>query len=461
MHSNKAGASLPCGFKAPHLLSGMDACAPILIGLSGGADSTAMLHMLSVYAKSNGTPLYAAHLNHGIRGDEADRDELFCKGLAERCGITFISKKVNIPEIAKISGESIESAARRIRYEFFSDIMREQGIQILATAHNADDNLETIVFNLSRGTGLRGICGIPERRPCEGGLVIRPILSMEKSEILEYCKKNSLDFVTDSTNTDTDYTRNKIRSEIIPVMREINSGAVKNAYRASQSLYEDSVCLDELAHRFIKELDTDGGIEAQKLCSSPASVVSRALMCIYSDLSAGGTLEAVHISSLCELALRAVPHSSVSLPNSFEGIIENKRLYIRKKAQQKEYAPYSVSIFGGNNFISQTQCEIFIGNSHNAKNIYKKSILLSFRSDKIKGELVARSRMSGDKIKINGMNKSVKKLMCDKKIPLELRYRLPVICDDEGILAIPLLGIRDGAAFCGSADKTDIYFYLT
>lgn len=449
-------------FKPPHVLSGMAVDAPILLGLSGGADSTALLHMLSLYAKKGGARLYAAHLNHGIRGKEADRDERFCKELAASLGVEFFSRRVNIPLIASETGESIETAARRVRYEYFASLMKEHGINILATAHNADDNLETILFNLSRGAGLNGLCGIPECRPCEGGTVIRPILGMEKREILEYCVANGLSYVTDSTNTDTDYTRNKIRGEIIPILRQINTGAVKNAYRTSCILKEDSLCLESLADWFTDELGRDGAIELEKLCGSPASVVNRALIRIYSEFSGGKTLETVHIEAIRSLAQSGVPHSSVSLPNGMEALVENKKLYIKKKTPQaKSSLPYSIPLSEGSNFISQTNCEIFIGNSHNAKNIYKKSIQLAIDFDKINGELYAKSRSAGDKIKINGMNKSLKKLMCDLKIPLEIRNRLPVIYDDVGIVAVPFVGIRDGAKLSTANTNTkNIYFYL-
>ncbi|MBR2849854.1 MAG: tRNA lysidine(34) synthetase TilS, partial [Clostridia bacterium] len=220
-------ANLPVGFKQPPLLSGLDGSEAILVGFSGGADSTALLHILSRYSKDSGCRICAAHINHGIRGEEADRDEEFCRVFANTLGIELFVLHADVPTIAKQSGESIETAARRVRYDYFAKIMREQDIKILATAHNANDNLETLIFNIARGSGLGGMCGIPDSRPTECGVVIRPILSMEKSEILEYCEKNSLDFVTDSTNTDTDYTRNLIRAKTIPIMQEINSGAVK------------------------------------------------------------------------------------------------------------------------------------------------------------------------------------------------------------------------------------------
>ena len=137
---------LPKEFKAPPTLSGLPKDASILVGFSGGADSSALLLMLKIYSEQSGAKIYAAHLNHGIRGAEADRDESFCREFAKSLDIEFFSLKLDIPSIAKKSGESIESAARNARYDFFNKIMSENSIPILATAHNADDNLETVIF---------------------------------------------------------------------------------------------------------------------------------------------------------------------------------------------------------------------------------------------------------------------------------------------------------------------------
>ena len=465
MGSDKSLLSpLPDGFKPPHLLSGMDEASPVLVGLSGGADSTALLHILCRYSELTGAKISAAHVNHGIRGEEADRDENFCRELASNLGVSFYSIKVNVPEIAKNTGESIETAARRIRYEYFDSLMKENGIKQLATAHNADDNLETVIFNIARGTGLGGVCGIPSYRSTEYGCVVRPILNMEKSEIIEYCRANSLSFVTDSTNTDIDYTRNKIRAQIIPVMRQINPAAVRNAARMSETLREDSFCIDKSVDQFIDEYCVNCSVAADKILEFPPALVNRALIRLYDNLSAAKTLEQVHIVALRNLAKKAEPHSSVSLPNDIEGIIENGRLCLRKKIIKPEGdSVYDILLCDDKTFISQTNCEIFIDTSHKCENIYKNSILMSIDSAKIKGDVYARQRQSGDRILMGGMHKSVKKLMCDKKIPLEIRSRIPIIYDSDGILAIPFIGIRDNAK-SNTKQLTDtitnIHFYL-
>ena len=445
---------LPCTFKDPSTLSGLAPDASILVAFSGGADSTALLHLLSRYSQASGARIYAAHVNHGIRGDEADRDEQFCRELAKSLGVEIFVLRADVPKIALETRESVETAARRVRYDFFDKIMQEHGIRILATAHNANDNLETLIFNMARGTGLDGLCGIPDSRPTSFGVVIRPMLAMEKSEIIDYCRQNSLDFVTDSTNTDTDYTRNMIRAEIIPAITKINSGALRNAHRMCRTLKEDSLCLDALADEFIAQNCNGYSVSTEWIRSSPKAIVNRVLMRLYADLSGGKTLEATHVDALVQLAERAIAHSSISLPHGFEGVIEQGSLLIRISSERERVEDYKILLFDGLNTISQTKSEIFIGNSHDSKNVYKKETILYIDFATIEGELYARPRKAGDKIRSNGMSKSVKKLMCDKKIPIEWRDRLPMICDANGIVAIPFVCVRDGARTnCENCEK--------
>ena len=433
-------------FIPPSSLSGLDGSTPVLVAFSGGADSTALLNMLAEYGNVSGARIYAAHVNHMIRGEEADRDEAFCRETAARLGIEIFVLRRDVPAYARESGKSVETAARDVRYGFFDNIMKEHGIPLLATAHNANDNLETMIFNIARGCGLRGVCGIPETRPCSGGTVIRPILNMSRREILEYCEKNSLEYVTDSTNVDTDYTRNMIRANIIPALESINDGAIENASRLSASLRSDARCLEDMTADFLKELSDDGSVECSKLLSLSKPVANRVLMCLFEKASDGSSLEAVHLDSIRRLCKAARAHSVLNLPCQVDARIEQGRLYVEKRGQTAlSPADFEYLLSDGINLISEINTEIIIGNSQSPKNIYKKSILLYLDSDKICGSLKARNRQAGDKIRSCGMSKSVKKLLCDKKIPLDVRYRLPILCDDMGIVAVPLCCVRDGA----------------
>lgn len=445
--------SLPTGFRSPAMLAGLPESTPILVGFSGGADSHALLHMLAVEAQKSGARIYAAHVNHGIRGEEADRDEEFCRRTAEALSVPFFSCRVNIPALAEKSGKSVEVTAREARYDFFDRIMAEQHIPLLVTAHHADDNLETMLFHLIRGTGLTGLCGIPLCRRLKHGTLVRPLLSVTRREILDYCREHALAYVTDSTNTDTSYTRNRIRSQVIPALQAIQETAVENSARMAEHLRADSLCLTGMTDWFLEELLEDGSLELEKINGSPDAIVNRALMALFADLSEGFDLEHTHVQAIRALCQKGVPHSSVSLPGGMEGVIEEGRLIFRKKCAAPAYEPYALPLFEGNRTISQTNTEIVMRYSQKPINIYKNSILLSIDSAKINGVLQARSRKEGDRIRLRGMSRSIKKMFCDKKISRELRARLPILCDEDGVIAVPMLGVRDGAAATDACEK--------
>ena len=178
-----------------------------IIGFSGGADSSAILHYLSKKTKK----LLAIHINHMIRGEEALRDEFFCKNMCKKLGVKFLSFRVDVPYLAEERKQGLEETAREERYKIFNKIISQNSdYKCIVTAHNANDNAETVIFNLSRGSGAKGIAGI---KPVLNNIV-RPLIYCSKQEILEYCKKNSITFVNDSTNLDTDYTRNYIKYQI-------------------------------------------------------------------------------------------------------------------------------------------------------------------------------------------------------------------------------------------------------
>ena len=445
--------TLPKGFTDPEELTGLPKDTPILVGYSGGADSTALLHMLTRLRDLYGTPVYAAHIHHGIRGEEADRDERFCRSFAEQCRVPLFVHHADVPKLSREWGESVEATARRVRYEFFDTIMRQEGIPLLATAHNADDNLETILFHLARGSGLGGMCGIPQSRLCENGTLIRPLLGVPRRELLAYCEENGLSFVVDSTNLDTDYTRNQIRSEILPAMRRINASAVENAVRVADTLREDHLCLESMAEMFLEEMREGYALETEKICGAPAAIVHRALRRLYEEISKGGSLKHTHVLSLCELAKKKIPHSVLSLPGGIVAEIEDGYLVFRPYEKKEEIPPYFLPLSRGKTHLSQINCEIVMGTSQNEKNIYKNSIQLSINSATINGMLIVRNRLAGDRILCGGMHKSVKKMLCDRKVPPSLRARLPILCDDDGIIAIPGVAQRDGSKPSSNADE--------
>ena len=394
--------------------------SPVLVAFSGGADSRALFDLTAKHCQKVGSFFYAAHVNHGIRGEEAIRDRDFCVSVANECPECreIFVLDADVPKMAAKSGRSLETEARLLRYSFFNNIMKEKGISILATAHNSDDNLETLIFNLTRGSGARGMRGIPRVRECECGVVVRPILDMTKKEILEYCERNDLSFVTDSTNADTDYSRNLIRARVIPLLEEINPDLRSAAMRLSSSMTELCSFVEAEAEKAESDL-------ASSLSSLPSPIFNSAVVSLMKKADPEVTLEAVHVEALRELCEKARDGSSISLPCQMRGRIDAGRLIFEKDTgrEKKDAEAFEVRLSEGENLLPTGD-------------------ILTL--DHCPEDLVARSRREGDKILSGGMHKSVKKLMCDKKIPISKRNSLPIVCDESGILMIPGVAVRDG-----------------
>ena len=436
------------GFTAPHILSGLESKAPILLALSGGADSRALLDILLEYCKEQGTPLSVAHVNHMIRGKDAERDRDFCADLAKRHGIPFYLLEADVPALAKEHGHGLEEEARTVRYDFFAKIMRENSIPLLATAHNATDNAETVIFNIARGSGLKGLCGIPPTRDFDGGKIIRPLLGMSKDEILQYCEDNKLKYVTDGTNSDVTYSRNRIRNNILPELLEINENAIANIGRMSELVREDEIFIDGEAQYFIESLENRRAVPIERLMAQKKSIVARVISALLGEFFRAN---AVHISDVAELAEKAIPHSRIDLPCGVTVAVENGNLCILSEEKFNSPIDFDIKLSPGENLIEGLDMTVLVkstensDNAHNRlKNIYKKSTSTFISSDKIENGSFIRPRREGDKILCGGMHKKLKKLFCEKKIPLDMRAKLPIFYDNNGIFWVPTVAIRDG-----------------
>ncbi|MBQ9719006.1 MAG: tRNA lysidine(34) synthetase TilS, partial [Clostridia bacterium] len=199
------------------LADAMRKAGTVIAAYSGGADSSCLLHHLVRWCAGNGVTLAAAHVNHGIRGEDADRDERFCRETCGKLQVPLYVLREDVPALAAQSGRGLEETARSVRYSFFDRVSKEltgsPDAAVVATAHNADDHLETVVFNLLRGSGTRGLSGID---PLRDGRFVRPLICDTGAEIRRWCENHRVPYVTDATNADTDYTRNFIRHNIVP-----------------------------------------------------------------------------------------------------------------------------------------------------------------------------------------------------------------------------------------------------
>lgn len=427
----------------------------ILVAFSGGADSSLLLYALHDLCKENDFSLFAAHVNHGIRGDEAIRDRDFCVRVCQKMGIEIFVLDADVPSIARETGKSIESAARDVRYDFFADVMAKNDIDILATAHNADDNLETLIFRLARGTGLRGLCGIPPVRELgDGRCVIRPILSLTKEQVLDICTENGIEYVYDSTNSEQIYARNSIRASVLPVLRAINPDVATSSVRNCESLREDQNYLDHVAEEYLKKSEAD---RVNELALLEKSIFYRVVPRLFGEED-DSMLEGVHLGALYELVMKGREHSSLSLPGKKRALIEGGRLTFRKECENEEkvesfpdeiFLSEGENIFGDYVLLLEKDCSTEPSHStpqiqKEEENIYKLFTQVCLESDKIFGRLCVRCRKSGDKIRSGGMSKDVRKLFSEKKLGLCERASYPIICDDAGIVFIPQMAVRDG-----------------
>jgi len=261
----------------------------ILCAVSGGIDSMYLLCCLTEL----GYTVAAAHFNHCLRGAESDRDEAFVRDFCCKMGIPFYAGSGDVAGEARRRGLGTEETARILRYEFLEKTAEEVGAEFIATAHTADDNAETILLNLARGAGLRGLCGIPPVR----GRIVRPMLNVTRDEAERYLAQRGIAHVEDSTNASDDYARNRIRHGVVPVMRQVNPGFTRNAARTAELLRQDEEVLGGLASDFLHKNKKDHGVDASALCALPAPISSRVIR-----LLAATELSRAHVLAVLKAA---------------------------------------------------------------------------------------------------------------------------------------------------------------
>ena len=422
----------------------------VIAAFSGGADSTLMLTFLHDYCIKNNIKLYAAHVNHMIRGDDADSDESFCREYTDRLGIELFVKKADVPKIAEESGKGLEETARIVRYGFFDDLSEKFGGALIATAHNSSDNSETVVFNLMRGCGTHGISGI---MPIRDGKFIRPLIELSGEEIRSYCRENKIPYVTDKTNADTEYTRNYIRHTLMPILSRLNAEPEKAITKMTNLVRRDDDFILATARENLGERKYIPRIELNSL--HPA-VSSRMLLLLYNRTKNGDfTIEERHINDILRLSKDKNGESRLNVPGGMTAVIERGRVFFSLDEKQTE--PNDCISFrypyNGNIYENKLYKVIFSHGEHNNhenyynnnENIYKLSILRSFRFDTIKDVLIIRHRAEGDSYVYGGMRRKLKKLFIDKKMTSEEKALIPIFCDESGILWIPGFPMRDGA----------------
>ncbi len=405
----------------------------IVVGLSGGSDSMCLIYILNLLKDEMNFTLEAAHINHCIRGEEADNDEAFCRQQCENMGIKYNSLKADVIGLAKENKKSVEEAGRDVRYTFFSECASDNGL--IATAHNLDDRIETFLFNFTRGASLNGLCSIP----VINGNIIRPLIECTKDEINAFCKENSISYVTDKTNADIKYTRNRIRHNVITELKEINPSFEGVAQRCIDFLNEDESYLYSVADSIVKTSATNNGFDISRFSLEPA-ILKRTISIIISQ-SSKISPDSRMITDVVDIIKNYSKSNSKTPKVQLSG---NKFIRIRNNIlelfEESIESCKNVKLSLGENKFGNYIVNAELGNkSHFDKS--DEAYYIDF--DKLQGDVIIRSRISDDKIssKTRGLTKSLRKIQNEIKMPPELRDTIPVFADDNGLLLAYKCGI--------------------
>lgn len=402
----------------------LENCDRIVVGLSGGADSVCLLSVLNSLKAEYGFSLVAAHINHGIRGAEAQRDEESCKRLCESLNVPLEILHADIPTLSKQQGIGEEECGRIVRYDFFRSLAGKRGK--IATAHNLNDNAETLLLNLVRGAGSKGACGIPPVRDN----IIRPLIETDRKSIEKYCEENELQYVTDSTNLECEYSRNKIRIKVLPTLCEINQNAVGALSGFASRMREQEAFLESVVNEKYALCVKDSELYEAEFSALDIFLKKRIAGRFLSELS-HGEVESKHIDDF----LRFVGSGKTLVTASATEIVSRDGKIFKKPEQAEQF---SVDFSLDDKKVNLPFCEISVEkyDTKDLQNLNKDMLDNLIDCDKISNTLILRSRKDGDKFTFSKrrVTKTVKKLFNEDKIPPEVRNRM-IILDSDGEVA--------------------------
>lgn len=400
----------------------------VAVGVSGGADSMSLLHALLELREELGMNIIACHVNHGIRGETADRDESFVVDACKRLGVECRVLRADVPSKAKEMHLGVEECGRKIRYDFFNSVAENV---VIATAHTLSDRCETLLLNIARGASVKGLCSIPPVR----GNIVRPLIDCTRDDIESYCKENSIDFVTDETNFDDVYSRNRIRLNVIPQLKALNPSLEKAFLRLIRNAEEENGFMTDFSLEILGKVKLNDGYDAKALTAQHTAVRKRVIFEIVKD-EIGIIPEAVHVEQI-EKILHGGRTEIIG-----NTVVEVKKGKMRFNPVAEKSAEWEVdfSLDGTETPTGIVKSRIIHRNNLPQKHFVHNKVL---DYDSIVGRPVLRNRRQGDKIRLAGSSctKTLKKLFNEKHI--ENRNSVSVLADELGICWVQGLGCAD------------------
>lgn len=393
------------------------------VALSGGADSISLSHILATLRHSLGIRVVLLHFEHGIRGEASVADMKFCRKFAERLGLEIVISRANVPKLRE-AGESMEMAARRLRYDFFSKVKVDK----IALGHHRDDLCETMIMNLTRGTGIAGLTGIHYMRD---GKYIRPLLDVTKKEILTYCTANALSYVIDETNSDSAYTRNLIRKDVMPALKSINPALDEAMARTARLAQQDDDALTQIALSTLYDIsqNTQRGaeIDLERFNSLHPAIKARIIM----HIANARDLELAHIEEIIDMASRGRHGAAKDIPGRIYAQISYNSLVLRKVKDGS---------FGMPGNLTLSPCPL----PHEFPEPSEKTQYLSAKA--VEGATL-RTKRQGDTFRAFGApgSKKLTRFMTDRKIPAELRDSVPLLARGSEVLWVIGYAVSESA----------------
>lgn len=424
----------------------------VIIGVSGGADSVCLTDVLNSLKEEFALNITLVHINHNIRGDEAQRDEDYVIELGERYGNRVKVFSYEVEKMARTEGLTVEEMGRRLRYEAFYNVAGSKGK--IAVAHNLNDNCETMIMRFFRGTGIKGLGGISATRD----RIIRPLINITRGEIEDYCNNRGLQYCTDSTNNIEEYTRNKIRLNVIPlIQRDFNENIIATMSRTAELMADEERYMENVARNAYNECEVEPKrIDINKLLNYDRVIQRRIVRNGFIDYSADlHDISYEHVENVLSLCYKE-SGKIIELPNGLRAIREHSTILFYKIGEKEDFN-YNIEI--GKKYLFN---EIGIGimlSKEKYDEIGKKLCTISLDYDKINTNLVLRGRQTGDKISLYGGTKTIKKLFIDEKIPLSKRDKIPLLVHGNDVIWIK--DMKTSSYFKAAEDSENIlYLYL-
>lgn len=418
--------------------------AIVVVGYSGGPDSTCLLHLL----REAGVEVIAAHLHHGMR-PEADQEAKLCEAFAQELDVPFVLGKADVPLIAKNMKVGLEEAGRYARYEFFEQTRRAANASFIATGHTQNDLAETVLLNMTRGCGLRGAAGIPEQRD----QIIRPLLEVTREQTQAYCREHSFWTHDDPANTDETLSRVKVRNQVVPLLQTINEEAVGALARFAKIAREEDSFLDSIAVNQLEALEVplngalsfltrqdEFGLGKHELLHHHHALQLRILRLLCEVLGGEPSLDA--LESLCEQL--AAPSGGVTLPGPVQATWNDHTLILTRQSTREEFRQpletpglTEASAFGWAIDVNSADPR------EHRRPLHSLDVVLD--TALIRGNLHVRNAQPGDAMVPLGMTgtKKLTDLLSEAKLTPLARERLPIVCDMVGPIWVPSLALAD------------------